>query len=140
MSAKPALTREEESALIAAATAVREKASAPYSNFHVGAALLAEDGRLYTGCNVESPTYGLTCCAERTAVFKAISEGAPRRFRAVAVVTGADEPTPPCGACRQVMWDQCGDIHVVMGTVAGLVERTTLSVLFPRPFAFGGPE
>ena len=134
------LSPEEERKLLEAATLVRGHASAPYSRFQVGAALLAEDGTVYTGCNVESATYGLTCCAERTAVFKAVSEGAPRAFRAVAVVTGADEPTPPCGACRQVLWDQCREIDVVMGTTAGAIERTTLSALFPRPFAFGGPE
>lgn len=127
------LTPVERDALVAAATAARENASAPYSHFHVGAALLAEDGRVFGGCNVESSSYGLTCCAERTAVFKAISEGA-RKFRAVAVVTGADEPTSPCGACRQVLWDQCRDIVVVMATTGGKVEETTLATLIPRAF------
>lgn len=127
------LTPAERDALVAAATAAREHASAPYSHFHVGAALLAEDGRVFGGCNVESSSYGLTCCAERTAVFKAISEGV-RKFRAVAVVTGADEPTSPCGACRQVLWDQCRDIVVVMATTAGRLEETTLAALIPRAF------
>ena len=127
------LTPVERDALVAAATAARENASAPYSHFHVGAALLAEDGRVFGGCNVESSSYGLTCCAERTAVFKAISEGA-RKFRAVAVVTGADEPTSPCGACRQVLWDQCRDIVVVKATTVGKVEETTLATLIPRAF------
>ena len=85
------LTPGERDSLIAAATAAREKAAAPYSHFHVGAALLSEDGRVFGGCNVESASFGLTNCAERTAVFKAVSEGV-RRFRAVAVVTAADEP------------------------------------------------
>lgn len=132
MAAKP-LTPAERDALVAAATAAREKAAAPYSRFHVGAALLAEDGRVFGGCNVESASYGLTICAERTAVVKAISEGV-RRFRAVAVVTGADEPTSPCGACRQVLWDQCRDIAVVMATTGGKLEETTLSALIPRAF------
>ncbi|HPA52109.1 MAG TPA: cytidine deaminase [Thermoanaerobaculia bacterium] len=123
----------EREALVAAATAARENASAPYSHFHVGAALLAADGRIFGGCNVESASYGLTCCAERTAVFKAISEGV-RSFRAVAVVTGADEPTSPCGACRQVLWDQCRDIAVVMATTGGKLEETTLASLLPRAF------
>ena len=127
------LTSEERDAIVAAATAAREKAAAPYSNFHVGAALLAEDGRVFQGCNVESASYGLTICAERTAVFKAISEGV-RGFRAVAVVTGADEPTSPCGACRQVLWDQCRDITVVMATTGGALEETTLAALLPRAF------
>lgn len=127
------LTPEERATLVAAATAAREKAAAPYSHFHVGAALLAEDGRVFGGCNVESASYGLTICAERTAVVKAISEGV-RAFRAVAVVTGADEPTSPCGACRQVLWDQCRDIAVVMATTGGKVEETTLATLIPRAF------
>jgi cytidine deaminase len=127
------LTPAERDALVAAATAAREKASAPYSHFHVGAALLCDDGRVFGGCNVESSSYGLTCCAERTAVFKAVSEGA-RGFRAVAVVTGADEPTSPCGACRQVLWDQCRDIAVVMATTGGALEETTLAKLLPRAF------
>ena len=132
MAATP-LTPAERDALVSAATAAREQASAPYSHFHVGAALLASDGRVFGGCNVESSSYGLTCCAERTAVFKAISEGA-RSFRAVAVVTGADEPTSPCGACRQVLWDQCRDIAVVMATTGGKLEETTLAALLPRAF------
>ena len=127
------LSPAERDALVAAATAARENASAPYSHFHVGAALLAADGRVFGGCNVESSSYGLTCCAERTAVFKAISEGV-RSFRAVAVVTGADEPTSPCGACRQVLWDQCRDIAVVMATTGGKLEETTLATLLPRAF------
>ena len=132
MTATP-LTPAERDALVAAATAAREKAAASYSHFHVGAALLAEDGRVFSGCNVESASYGLTICAERTAVVKAISEGA-RRFRAVAVVTGADEPTSPCGACRQVLWDQCRDVAVVMATTGGKLEETTLAALIPRAF------
>ncbi len=132
MTANPLPSAERE-ALVAAATAARENAAAPYSRFHVGAALLAADGRIFGGCNVESASYGLTCCAERTAVFKAISEGV-RSFRAVAVVTGADEPTSPCGACRQVLWDQCRDISVVMATTGGKLEETTLAALLPRAF------
>ncbi len=132
MAAKP-LTPVERDTLVAAATAARERAAAPYSRFLVGAALLAEDGRVFTGCNVESSSYGLTCCAERTAVFKAISEGA-RKFRAVAVATGADTPTSPCGACRQVLWDQCRDIAVVMATTGGKVAETTLAELLPLAF------
>jgi cytidine deaminase len=127
------LTPAERDALVAAATAARERSVAPYSGFHVGAALLASDGRVFGGCNVEAASYGLTCCAERTAVFKAVSEGV-RSFRAVAVVTGAEEPTSPCGACRQVLWDQCRDIAVVMATTGGRLEETTLATLLPRAF------
>ncbi len=127
------LTPAERDALVSAATAARERAVASYSRFQVGAALLAADGRVFTGCNVESSSYGLTICAERTAVVKALSEGA-RGFRAVAVVTGADAPTSPCGACRQVLWDQCRDLVVVMSTTGGALEETTLAALLPRAF------
>ena len=130
-----ALSADEEARLVAAATAVRENAAAPYSKFKVGAALLAEDGRLFTGCNVESASYGLTVCAERTAVFKAISEGA-KGFRAVAVVTDAEPPASPCGACRQVLWDQCRDVDVVIATLRGIATRTRLSALLPLAFEF----
>ena len=129
------LTAEEEARLVAAATAVRENASAPYSKFRVGAALLSEDGRIFTGCNVESASYGLTVCAERTAVFKAISEGV-KGFRAVAVVTDAEPPASPCGACRQVLWDQCRDIDVVIATPRGIATRTRLAALLPMAFEF----
>lgn len=129
------LTNAEKKALVAAAAKARRHASAPYSRFRVGAALLSEDGRLFTGCNVESASYGLTVCAERTAVFKALSEGV-RGFRAVAVVTSADEPTAPCGACRQVLWDQCRDIDVVMQTTGGRRVESRLAALLPHAFEF----
>jgi cytidine deaminase len=131
------LTPDEEARLVAAAHEAKERAVAPYSRFRVGAALLCEGGTIVTGCNVESASYGLTVCAERTAVFKALSDGVGG-FRAVAVATDADMPTPPCGACRQVMWDQCRDIAVVM-SAGGAVLRRRLSELFPQPFEFGGP-
>lgn len=127
------LTPAERDALVAAATAARDRAVAPYSRFQVGAALLCADGRVFTGCNVESSSYGLTICAERTAVVKALSEGA-RAFRGVAVVTAADAPTSPCGACRQVLWDQCRDVAVVLATTGGALEETTLAALLPRAF------
>ncbi len=130
------LTNAEKRTLVAAAADARRHASAPYSKFRVGAALLSEDGRLFTGCNVESASFGLTVCAERTAVFKALSEGV-RGFRAVAVVTAADEPTAPCGACRQVLWDQCRDIDVVMQTTGGRRAEIRLAALLPYAFEFG---
>jgi cytidine deaminase len=123
--------------LVAAAAAARDHAVAPYSKFHVGAALLAEDGRIFTGVNVESASYGLTVCAERTAVFKALSEGA-RRFAAIVVATDEPRPTPPCGACRQVLWDQAGDLWVILHSVRGPREEMRLSALLPRPFEFKG--
>ena len=132
---KSPLDAGTEARLVAEAAAVREHASAPYSKFRVGAALLADDGRIFTGCNVESASYGLTVCAERTAVFKAISEGV-RSFRAVAVVKDADPPAAPCGACRQVLWDQCRDVDVVIATPRGVVARTRLATLLPMAFEF----
>jgi cytidine deaminase len=120
-------------ALIAAARAARENAHAPYSNFRVGAALRAKSGRIFGGCNVENSTYGLTVCAERVAIWKAISEG-ERGFDAIAVVTDTDRLTPPCGACRQLLWEFCGDADVVMANLKGKVEVIKMSALFPSPF------
>ena len=119
--------------LIAAARQARENAHAPYSNFRVGAALRATSGRVYTGCNVENATYGLTVCAERVAIFKAISEG-ERGFDAIAVVTHTDELTPPCGACRQIIWEFCGDVEIILANLKGKVEVHRTSGLLPRPF------
>ena len=119
--------------LIKAARQVRENAHAPYSNFRVGAALRAQSGRIYTGCNVENASYGLTCCAERVAIFKALSEG-ERGFEAIAVVTDAESLTPPCGACRQVIWEFCGDIPVILANLKGKVEHERAGKLLPRPF------
>ena len=123
----------EYDALIAAAKHSREHAHAKFSNFKVGAALRAVSGRIYGGCNVENATYGLTICAERVAIFKAISEG-ERKFDAIAVVTDTAMLTPPCGACRQIIWEFCGDVQVVMASVKGKVETVRMSQLFPKPF------
>jgi cytidine deaminase len=120
-------------ALRAAAVAAREHAFAPYSHFQVGAALEDIDGAIHTGCNVENATYGLTVCAERVAVFKAISEGV-RKFRRVAVAADTETLTPPCGACRQILWEFCGDIEIVLVNLAGKSETYQLKDLFPKPF------
>jgi cytidine deaminase len=120
-------------ALIAAAKQTRENAHAAYSNFRVGAALRATSGRIFGGCNVENATYGLTVCAERIAIFKAISEG-ERGFDAIAVVTDADSLTPPCGACRQLIWEFCGDVPVILANLKGKVETIAMRDLFPKPF------
>ena len=121
--------------LLAAAKNARERAHAPYSRFKVGAALLAKSGKVYTGCNVENSTYGLTVCAERVAIFKAISEGEPvHGFEAIAVVTGAEKLTPPCGACRQIIWEFCGDVPVIIGNLQGKSETHQMAALFPKPF------
>jgi len=119
--------------LIEAALRARENAHAAFSGFKVGAALEDESGRTYTGCNVENATYGLTICAERVSVFKAISEGA-RKFRRIAVVADTETLTPPCGACRQILWEFCGDVELLLANLQGKTESLRLKNLFPRPF------
>jgi cytidine deaminase len=119
--------------LIAAAAIARSRAFAPYSGFAVGAALEAEGGSIVMGCNVESASYGLTMCAERVAVFKGVSEG-HRRFRRVVVVTDADRPTPPCGACRQLLWEFAPDAEVVLTNLRGAVVKYTVAELLPAGF------
>ncbi len=119
--------------LLAAALAVRENAFAPFSKFKVGAAVEGADGRIHTGCNVENATYGLTVCAERVAVFKGVSEG-ERRFKRVAVAADTDRLTPPCGACRQILWEFCGDVEVVLVNPRGKIESYQLKELLPKPF------
>src|SRR5438128_9691042 len=99
--------------LIARAIEARERAIATYSGFKVGAALRTKDGKVYEGCNIENASYGLTVCAERVALLKALSEG-EREFETMAVVTDADTLTPSCGSCRQLMWEYCGDIDVYL--------------------------
>jgi cytidine deaminase len=118
--------------LIDEARAVSERAYAPYSGFHVGAALLAEDGSVHVGCNVENASYGLTVCAERAAVASAMARGV-RRFRAVAIVTNGDRPVGPCGACRQVLAEFASDM-IVVSEVGGLRKQWTLGELLPSPF------
>jgi cytidine deaminase len=119
--------------IIQAATGARTCALAQYSNFCVGAAIEAEDGAIYTGCNIESAAYELTMCAERVTIWKALSEGA-RRFKHVAVVADTERLTPPCGACRQLIWEFCGDIPVILANLRGGTETLQMSLLLPRPF------
>lgn len=119
--------------LVSAAKRARENAHAPYSNFRVGAALRATSGKMFGGCNVENATYGLTVCAERVAIFKAISEG-EHGFDAVAVVTDTEMLTPPCGACRQLLWEFCGDVPVILSNLKGKTEVLQMRDLFPKPF------
>ncbi|MGO9641034.1 MAG: cytidine deaminase [Candidatus Acidiferrales bacterium] len=123
----------DHDALIAAALAAREHAHAPFSSFRVGAAVRAKSGRVFTGCNVENATYGLTICAERVAIFKAMSEG-ERGFDAVAVAADTETLTPPCGACRQIIWEFCGDAEIILANLKGKVETYRMSQLFPKPF------
>ena len=119
--------------LIDAALRVREHAHAPFSKFKVGAALADNDGKIYTGCNVENATYGLTICAERVAMFKAISEGA-RKFRRIAVAADTPVLTPPCGACRQILWEMGGDLEVILGNLREEKGRFRMKELLPLPF------
>ena len=120
-------------ALVTAALAARLNAFAPFSKFLVGAAIEDAAGRIHTGCNVENATYGLTLCAERVAVFKAISEGV-RQFHRVAVAADTETLTPPCGACRQILWEFCGDVEIVLVNLEGKTETYRLKDLFPKPF------
>jgi cytidine deaminase len=119
--------------LLAAATDARTRAHARYSGFKVGAALATPDGVMVSGCNIENATYGLTLCAERVALVKALSDG-HLVFTAIAVVADTDDPTPPCGPCRQLLWEYCGDIDVVLGNLDGPKARYRLSALLPVPF------
>ena len=120
-------------ALLAAALAARAPDLATLSHFEVGAALEDDSGRIHTGCNIENVSYGLTICAERVAVFKALSEGS-RRFRRIAIAADSNNLAPPCGACRQILWEFCGDIEILLTNSRGAIETHRLRDLFPRPF------
>ena len=122
-----------EAELIALAIQAREQAFAPYSKFKVGAVLVAEDGTAFTGCNVESASYGLTLCAERTALVKGVSEG-HRKFRCVVVVADTQRLTPPCGACRQMLWEFAPEAYLILANLNGVVERHTVAALLPSGF------
>src|SRR5213593_4742141 len=124
---------EQHRALLEAARAARRNAHAPFSQFKVGAALETPSGKIITGCNVENATYGLTMCAERVAVFKAISEG-ERAFTRIAIVADTEAPTPPCGACRQILWEFGGDLEIILGNLERETGRYRLKDLLPLPF------
>jgi cytidine deaminase len=122
-----------EADLVAAARSARLRAHAPFSGFKVGAALETVDGVLVTGCNVENATYGLTMCAERVAIFAAVSQG-HTRFTRVAVVADTTRPTPPCGACRQLLWEFGGDLEVILASLEAVHSRHQIRDLLPLPF------
>jgi len=124
---------ESEEKLIEAANQARLRSVAPFSNFMVGAALRTKDGKIYTGCNVESANYGLTVCAERIAIWKALSEG-ERDFTDLAVVVDTEHLTPPCGTCRQIIWEYCRQAKVVLGNLRGQREELSIKDLLPRAF------
>jgi cytidine deaminase len=125
--------RRKASALVTAARAARQHAVAGFSGFKVGAALETPDGTVITGCNVENATYGLTICAERVAMFKALSEG-HRTFSRIAIVADTEDPTPPCGACRQILWEFGGDLEVVLANLTQEKGVHRLKDLLPLPF------
>ena len=127
------MMEHSEKELVAAATRVRENAYAPFSEFKVGAALETDDGQIIVGSNVESASYGLTVCAERVAVWNAISQG-KRKITRIAVVADTEELTPPCGVCRQIIWEFGGDIPVIFANLHGKVETVQMRDLLPRAF------
>lgn len=122
--------------LIEQARQARENAHAPFSNFKVGAALLTENEKIITGCNIENASYGLTMCAERTAIFKAISEG-ETKFTRLAIVADTENLTPPCGACRQIIWEFCGDVEIILSNLSSKTETFQMSELLPKAFDAG---
>jgi cytidine deaminase len=123
----------DDETLIDAARRAREHALASFSQFKVGAALETADGQIITGCNIENATYGLTICAERVAMFKALSEG-HLRFTRIAIVANTDQPTPPCGACRQILWEFGGELEVLLANLNAPRGRYQLRDLLPLPF------
>jgi cytidine deaminase len=125
-----------EKQLWKSAVAARKHSISPHSNFAVGAALETDSGKLLRGCNIENVTFGLTVCAERVALWKGLSEG-KSRFTRIAIVTAAATPTPPCGACRQLLWEFAGNIEILIGNLDGIQKRFHLADLFPEPFDAG---
>jgi len=126
-------SKTSDAALVQAARRARRNAHANYSHFKVGAALETADGAIVTGCNIENATYGLTVCAERVAMWKALSEG-HRKFRRIAIVADTNDPTPPCGPCRQILWEFGGDLEVILANLRTEKGRHRLSALLPLPF------
>lgn len=124
---------EDLTKLIESAERAREKASASFSGFRVGAAVRTKSGKIFTGCNIESASYGLTVCAERVAIWKAVSEG-EKEFTDIVVVADTEELTPPCGACRQIIWEFCGDLPVTFSNLEGKTETVQMKELLPRAF------
>ena len=119
--------------LVDAATAARLRSVAPFSNFLVGAAVETKSGKIYTGCNIESASFGLTVCAERVAIWKAVSEG-ERGLTNLAVVVDTEPLTPPCGTCRQIIWEFCKDGYIILANLDGHFEQVDIKDLHPRAF------
>ena len=127
------MSESAEQEVIDAALAARERSVAPFSNFYVGAAVRTKEGKIYTGCNIESASYGLTVCAERVAIWKALSEG-ERDFTNLAVAVDTQVLTPPCGTCRQIIWEYAKHADIVMVNVRGDREAVHIENLLPRAF------
>lgn len=127
------MSEENFEKLIETAKAARLQSVAPFSNFLVGAALKTEGGKVYTGCNVESASYGLTVCAERVAIWKALSEG-ERKFSELAIVADTGQLTPPCGTCRQIIHEFCENATIVLANLRGQSETCNIEELLPRAF------
>ncbi|HZJ46470.1 MAG TPA: cytidine deaminase [Pyrinomonadaceae bacterium] len=127
------MSEKNSESLIEAAKKARLQSVAPFSNFLVGAAIRTEDGKVYTGCNVESASYGLTVCAERVAIWKALSEG-ERKFSELAVVADTESLTPPCGTCRQIIWEFARGAKIVFANLEGTTETFEIKDLLPRAF------
>lgn len=127
------MSEESLQELIETARAARLRSVAPFSNFLVGAALRTADGKVFTGCNVESASYGLTVCAERVAIWKAVSEG-ERQFTELAIVADTETLTPPCGTCRQIIWEFAKNATIVLGNLSGETQIVSIRELLPRAF------
>lgn len=127
------MSEESLQSLVEEAQRARTQSVAPFSGFLVGAAVRTQDGKVYTGCNVESASYGLTVCAERVAIWKALSEG-ERHFTELAVVADTESLTPPCGTCRQIIWEFCKEATIVLANLHGHSETVSVRELLPRAF------
>lgn len=127
------MSEESLQQLIETAKSARLQSIAPFSNFLVGAAVKTEEGKIYTGCNVESASYGLTVCAERVAIWKALSEG-ERHFTELAIVADTESLTPPCGTCRQIIWEFAKNATIVLGNLRGETQIVSIRELLPRAF------
>jgi cytidine deaminase len=127
------LNEEEKQAVIEAALAARERSVAPFSKFLVGAAVLTDSGKIFSGCNIESASYGLTVCAERVAIWKALSEG-ERNFTCLAIAADTERLTPPCGTCRQIIWEFAKHADIELVNLRGARETLHMEDLLPRAF------
>lgn len=127
------MSEESLQQLIETAKSARLQSMAPFSNFLVGAAVRTDEGKVYTGCNVESASYGLTVCAERVAIWKALSEG-ERQFIELAIVADTESLTPPCGTCRQIIWEFAKNARIVLGNLRGETQIVSIRELLPRAF------